>query len=350
MHAAVLKKPGQFQLEEVEIPRCPNGGLLIKVQASSICGADVKMINKGHKALRYPRIPGHEVAGIIVENKMANHGQYKVGTPVQIAPGIACNSCTFCRRGAHNLCPEVEIIGFTHDGGFAEYLVVPPRGVVSGIVNIIPEHLSFAEAALAEPLACCINGQQLARVGAGDVVLIVGAGAIGHLHAMLARANGAKKIILGDIRQERLDLAELAGVDKLVNLNEAKIQEVVHEETGGTGVDVVLLACSQGAIDYPLLQLLAPRGRISLFSGLPYDKSKLNIDLNEIHYRELMLVGAYGCSAQQNKVALELMATGKVDVKGLITGEVILANINKGLENAQKCLGLKTIINFREAE
>lgn len=109
---------------------------------------------------------------------------------------------------------------------------------------------------------------------------------------------------------------------------------------------MLVLACSRGAIDYPLLSLLSSRGRVSVFSGLPGEESTLNIDFNEMHYRELMLVGSYGCSAEQNKTALALMASGKVNVKRLITGEINLANIKKGIEDAKNCLGLKTIINF----
>ena len=342
MKAAVLKKPGDFELVELPEPECPPGGLIIRMQAAAICSADVKMIYQGHQALSYPRIPGHEIAGTVAYSDVPD---FKGSERVQVAPGIVCTQCRYCRRGVENHCKEIQIIGFTMDGGFAEYLAVTPQGVASGIVNQIPGHLSFAEASLAEPLACCINGQKSLGITKGDAVLVIGAGPIGCLHAMLSRLKGAQKILIADRQANRISSAASAGADRLIDLSTESLTRVVAKETASAGVDAIILACTE-ALEYPLLDLLAPQGKICVFSGLPGQNPRLDLDGNAIHYKETMVVGAYGCTAGQNKQALELMASGRIKVDWLITHHVSPKDIHHGIELVKKRVGLKTIINF----
>lgn len=344
MKAAVLKGQGEFNLADVEDPECPQGGIIVKVKSAGICSVDAKMICQGHKALDYPRIPGHEVAGIVAENRTAGSG-LEVGDRVQIAPGIICNECSYCRGGVTNQCEDIEIMGFTHDGGFAEYILIPPEGVSSSILNPIPTNLSFMEATLAEPLACSINAQELARVNKGDRVLVIGAGVTGCLHAMLAKVNGAEKVLLADKLTDRITLAEKTEADCLIDLSVEFIEEIVAEETESRGVDVIILACQEAALSYSLFKLLAPRGRISFFSSLPYCKSNIKLDAKELHYKEQMVVGAYGCRVDQNRKALELM-TKELEVDWLITDEISLDEIRTGIERLINYEGLKTVINF----
>ncbi len=343
--AALLDGPGSFNLKEIHTPDCPEEGLLIRVKACAICSADVKMIDKGHKALKYPRIPGHEITGIILESESK---QFKKGERVQIAPGLICGECKFCRKGVTNQCENIDIIGFTRNGGFAEYLSLPAQAVSSDIVNIIPENLSFQEAALAEPLACCINGQQLAGVEKGDTVLILGAGPIGCFHAMLSKVFGAEKVIIADKLKNRLDMAASSGADIIVDLNKDNLEKIIFEETKGLGADVILLSSGNIAVDESLINLMAPRGRISLFCGMPKENFHIKVNARTIHYKELSIVGAYGCTAEQNELALNLMSEGKVKTKWMITDEIGINDIEKGVENVKNCIGLKTIINFME--
>lgn len=346
MKAAVLKHPGVFELEEVNTPECPPGGLLIKVHTSAICSADVKMIQNGHRALRYPRIPGHETTGVVIESRALSTAP-GVGERVQVAPGISCQACSYCRKGVSNQCRHIEIIGFTLDGGFAEYLAVSSSGIKSGVVTSIPDNLSFEQAVLAEPVACCLNGQKLAGVGKGDTVLVLGAGPIGCIQAVLSRYHRAGKVLLGDTLAERLILAGPARADRLIDLSKELIKEVVAEETEGFGVDIIFLACPEAASAYPILQLLASRGKVCLFSGLPKDKANLPLDMNLLHYLEAMVVGAYGCTVEQNKAALEIMSGG-VDVNWLISNKISLEQIKYGMELVADRKGLKTLIQMGE--
>jgi len=344
MKAAILKAPGHLMLDEVATPLCPDGGLVVKTQACSICSTDVKMFQHGHRDVNYPRILGHEVTGVVVESRTRGN-VFKVDDRVQIFPGICCGHCPACRRGIDNLCEHIGIIGFSHDGGFAEFLVVPPQSVAGGGVNLIPAGVSYEEAALTEPLASCLNGQQLAGVTEGDTVLILGAGPIGLLHAMLARVRGASRVLVAERLPARLAMARLADIDRKIDINRESTEAVVQEETGGRGVDVILIASSEVTVS-SLPGLLAPGGRLCLFSGLPPETAQIPLDTNLIHYRELTITGAYGSTAAQNSAALRLITSGKVPVAWLITKRLPLGEIEEGMEYVANRKGLKAVITF----
>jgi L-iditol 2-dehydrogenase len=340
MMAAVLEGPGRMNLREVEDPVCPPGGLLLRVEASSICSTDVKMHARGQRDLVYPRILGHEISGVVFERDGRGPG---VGERVQIFPGVFCGRCPSCLRGAMNLCERIRIIGFNLDGGFAEYLSVPELSVKNGSVNPIPDGLDFEEAALAEPLACCINSQELAGVGDGDSVLIFGAGPAGLLHAILAGLRGASRVAMAETLGRRARLAR-SSADLVVNPMRDDLFDLVMDLTAGRGVDVIILASREVPVESELLSLLAPRGRISLFSGLPPNLASAMLDLNRLHYREHMIIGSYGCTPAQNRKALELISGG-LDVRRLITERVSLREIRRGMEHAGERRGLKAVVN-----
>jgi len=342
MKAAILKSAGNLALEDTATPPCPPGGLLVRVRACSICSSDARMLREGHRALAYPRILGHEVAGEIIESRTPR-GELKTGDRVQLYPGIPCGKCPPCRRGQENHCRELGIIGFSCDGGFAEVVAVPARSLAGGGVNPIPEGLSCEEASLAEPLASCLNGQGLAGVGRGDSVLIVGAGPIGLLHAMLAGVNGAAEIYMAERLPERLEAPGAAPIERMIDAAGEDIKTVIDEETGGRGVDVIIVACSQADAS-SLPELLAPRGRLCLFSGLA--DGDISLDANLCHYRELGMVGAYGSTASQNSAAIDLIAEGRVPVGSLITARFPLEGIADAIEYVSRRQGLKAVITF----
>ncbi|HEX73955.1 MAG TPA: alcohol dehydrogenase catalytic domain-containing protein [Dehalococcoidia bacterium] len=330
MKAALLKSPGELVITQVPDPQLPPKGLVVKVEACSICATDIKMFRHGQRDLIYPRILGHEIAGVVTETSTGDI-PFKRGERVQIAPGISCNRCLACQRGAPNQCDHIGIFGFTHHGGFAQYLAVPTQSIACGGVNLIPSGITFVEATFAEPLACCLNGQELVRLDSQDVVLILGAGPMGCLHTMLARAKGVRQILLVERSLKRLTMAIKAKPSRLINVSKENLKEVVKEETEGRGVDVIMLTCPESAIDYPILELLAPRGRVCFFSGLPQEKRQLYFDANFLHYREITFVGAYGCTADQNRLALEFMASGKVNVNWLVTKRISLEALHDGI-------------------
>jgi L-iditol 2-dehydrogenase len=211
-------------------------------------------------------------------------------------------------------------MGYHYDGGFAEFMVVPAKVLAVDGLNRIPDGVGFAEASVAEPLACVLNGQNLAGVGKGDDVLVVGSGPIGCLHVRLARARGAARVFLADLNPERLALAAgLVQPDAALCSGEVDLVAEVLGLTGGRGADVVVTAAAAGSAQEQALQLTARQGRISFFGGLPKDNPVIRLDSNLVHYRELTIVGANGSSPAHNAEALDLIATGAVPVTDLIT-------------------------------
>lgn len=344
MKAAVLKEVGKLEIKDVETPECPPDGLLIKVAACAVCGTDVKVYHHGHRLIVPPRITGHEVAGTIVELGEEARG-YHVSRRVAVAPAVPCGQCYYCYRGIQGMCENLTAIGYHYDGGFAEYMAVPGVAARNGCVNSVPPGVSFEEAALAEPLACCINAQELMDVGLSDVVLIMGAGPIGCLNAGLAKARGAARVILTDIKKERLKLAEkVAGADLYLNMTGDELKERVFAETERRGADKVIVACSSAKAQEESLGLVAKRGMVDFFGGLPKDEPYIKFNSNLLHYREFFVVGNHGSAPRHNALALGLIAAGKIKVKDLITHRFNISDTLKGIEVTEAAEGLKVII------
>jgi L-iditol 2-dehydrogenase len=261
MKAAVLEKPGKLAIRELPDPSCPPGGVVVKVLAANVCSTDLHMWKKGHPALRYPRILGHEIAGVVAEVSNEER-RYKVGNKVQVYPGIGCGTCEYCRRGSENLCPSIQIMGFSLDGGFAQYLALPKSAVENGCLNIIPSSLSLLEAAMAEPLACCLNGLEKVDLKKDETVLILGAGPIGCLCAMASSLLGAGKVILVEQDPSRRTLSQQATADTVLDSTKVDVVEAVKGLTKGRGAQVVVTCFREAALVYPLLELAATGGRV----------------------------------------------------------------------------------------
>jgi L-iditol 2-dehydrogenase len=288
-------------------------------------------------------VTGHEISGTVVEVGK-NAKEFKTGDRVAIAPAVPCGECRFCRRGIQGMCDNLLAIGYQWDGGFAEYMAVPARAVRTGCVNKVPEGMSLEEAAIAEPLACCINAQELAWVGLGQTVAVIGAGPIGCFHVQLARANGATKVLLIDISPERLAMSTIVRPDGMVNAAATDpIQEVLRL-TDGNGADVVITACSSGKAQEQALQMVAKRGVVNFFGGLPKDKPYIQFDSNLTHYREFYVVGNHGSSPRHNQLAINLIAAGKISAKQLISHRLSIAETLEGIAITENAKGLKVVI------
>ncbi len=336
MRAAVLSAPGELTVREVDNARCPKGGALVQVEACAVCPSDIKMFRKGHRDLSYPRILGHEAVGRLVEVDAA--GAPPVGSRVQIWPGLVCGACPSCRTGSDNMCSRQGIFGFNRDGGFAQYMAVPPESVQRGL-NVVPAGVDADVAALTEPLACCVHAHEMCRTAEGDDVLIIGAGPMGLLHAMLSLSLGARPIVVEPMDSRR-KLAEQIGADVL-EPSETLADEVM--DLTGRGADVAMLATPAADMS-AVMRAMAPRGRACVFSGLPRGDDVRPIDMGQLHYRELTLVGAYGCTSRSNQQALEIISSEKVDAARLITMETSLEHLEDGFRHIEGREGLKCVI------
>lgn len=319
--------PGDLRLEDVDEPSVAAGEVKIRVRNCSTCGTDVKIFNSGHPNMTPPQVMGHEIAGEITDVGDGVAG-WAVGDRVQVIAAIPDGTCPDCLAGRLSVCPNQLSMGYQFPGGFAEHMIVPANVLRVDGLNRIPDGLSFAEASLAEPLACVLNGQELARVGEGDTVVVVGSGPIGCLHVRLARSRGAARVILIDLNGARLaEAAALVKPDLTIDSSASDPVEAVLAATGGRGADVVITAAASGTAQEQGLRMLARQGRLSLFGGLPKDRPTITVDSNLVHYRELTIVGVNGSSPAQNKQALELIASGAVPVADLITHRLPLDRI-----------------------
>jgi L-iditol 2-dehydrogenase len=344
MKVARFYAPGDIRLEDAPEPSPGPGELKIRVRNCSTCGTDVKISRFGHHHIVPPRVMGHEIAGEVAEAGAGVAG-WAAGDRVQVIAAVPDGTCAECRRGRRTVCTAQESMGYHYDGGFAEYMIVPAKVLAVDGVNRIPGGVSFAEASVAEPLACVLNGQELARVGEGDDVVVFGSGPVGCLHVRVARARGAARVFLVEVNAERLHrAAALVKPDAAIDAGVADPVAEVLARTGGRGADVAITAAASGAAQEQAQRLMAPGGRVSLFGGLPKDDPLISVDANRVHYRELSLVGANGSSPAHNARALELIGSGQVQVDDLITHRLPLDALHDALDLVARGEAIKVTI------
>ncbi|TDD67809.1 alcohol dehydrogenase [Actinomadura darangshiensis] len=344
MKVARFYAPGDIRLEDAPEPAPGPGELKIRVRNCSTCGTDVKISRFGHHHIVPPRVMGHEIAGEVTEAGPGAEG-WTAGDRVQIIAAIPDGTCSECGRGRMTVCTAQESMGYHYDGAFAEYMIVPAKVLAVGGVNRIPDGVSFAEASVAEPLACVLNGQELARVGEGDDVVVFGSGPVGCLHVRVARARGAARVFLVEVNAERLQrAAALVKPDAAIDGSATDAVAEVLERTGGRGADVAITAAASGVAQEQAQRLVAPGGRVSLFGGLPKDAPVIAVDANRVHYRELSLVGANGSSPAHNARALELIGSGAVPVEDLITHRLPLDALHDALDLVTRGAAIKVTI------
>lgn len=348
MLAARLFGPKDIRVVECEIPQIMADEILVRTTAAAICGSDLRMIENGYRGIdeAHPLTLGHEMSGIVVKTGEHVRG-YRTGDRIAIAPNFGCGQCKSCRRGDHHLCEEYEAFGINIDGGFAEYIRVPQKALQQGNVVRLDDKIPAQEAAVMEPAACVLNGQERAQIEAGDDVLIIGAGPIGVLHVLLAKAQGAGTIYLSDLSTERMKkCAEIAPY--IIPLEAAALEESVMEHTQGKGVDVCIVACASGKIQEKSFGLMDTKGRILFFGGLPEGKDLIRVHSNLLHYGELKVCGSTRCSVSQYERIAALVQEGKLDLKGLISRRFAIKDFEEALAYARSGQGLKTVITFED--
>ena len=344
MRAAVIEKVGRISVQDVPEPTPAPDSIKVRVDACALCGSDLRILTRGDSRATFPCIPGHEIAGTVVEVGTRVTG-YAAGDRVTVAPGASCGKCLYCLRGQGNVCINPQPpIGYASPGGFAEYVCPPTNVVLNGYVNHIPPGLSAEHASLAEPLACCINGLENARLERNDSVLVIGAGPIGCMMLALARARGAAKTFVLQRSEARRALAARFDPDLVLDPADAGWKDQLLDATDGLGADIVIVAAPSGTAAQAALGAVAPKGRVLIFGGLPDAEKMLQVDGNLIHYKEVSLVGASSSLGRQNKEALGLLASGAVDPRKLITDRVPLDDIARAVAIAQGRRALKVIV------
>ncbi len=327
MKAAMLYGIKDLRVEEVEKPRVEVGEVLVKVKAATTCGTDLKIFQRGYveKVIKLPTIFGHEWAGEVVEVSEDLEWPTK-GMRVRAGNSAPCLHCMMCQKGKYNLCENMIWLW----GAYAEYIKVSARMVLVNMQEI-PEHVSFEEAAITEPLACVLHGVEEADVKLGDTVAIIGAGPIGLLHLLTAKKMGTEKAIMIDLVEERLKFAEKLGADETVNAGKMDVVETVRKLTRGYGADVVIEAIGLPATWEQALKLVRKGGTVLEFGGCP-PGTEVRVNAEMLHYGEVTVTGAFHTTPLHFRKALNLIASRTIDVRPLITKKMKLEDIKEAFE------------------
>ena len=344
MKAAVYEGIDRMAVRETENPVCGRNDVIVKVMACAVCGSDIRIYHSGNDRVDPPQILGHEIAGEVVETG-GGVTKFREGDRVAIGADVPCGRCVFCEAGIGNNCQINYAMGYQFPGGFAQFLPLNSTVVNFGPVHILPDNVSYDEGALAEPLACVLNALELTPVKLGDTIVLIGAGPIGMMLCDVARLMGAAKIILINRSAPRLEIAKKLGVaDDYICLNEQDGIEAVLGLTGGLGADVIFTSCPSPQAQADSLKMAKNRARINFFGGLPKSQSVVPLDTNIIHYKELFVSGAHGSMPVHHGKAIELIASGRLDIKKFMTHTFPLDDIAEAFATAEGHKGLRVIV------
>lgn len=338
MKAVKLEEPRKIGLVEMDRPVPGPGEALIRIKAAGICGSDIGAFRGTNKLVSYPRIIGHELAGIVEEIPADNPKGLKVGDKVIVDPYLYCGSCYPCSIGRTNCCTSLNVLGVHVNGGMQEYFCHPADMLVK-----MPDDMSWTDAAMAEPLTISLHGIHRGGLKAGEYCAIIGAGPIGLLAGMIAEAYGAHAILL-DLVQERLDFAKSVGIEYVVNSATEDPVARVCEITGGVMAQQVMECSGANAAVRSTLDLVSNAGRITL-TGWPPKETPIPTDV--ITRKEVDIRGAR-TSAGEFEEAIDLIYTKKVDVAKILTKTICLDEAPETVVDIEKNPGnyMKVVVEM----
>lgn len=314
MYAIKYDGPRKVQCVEIDKPQAGENEALIKVRSAGICGSDIGAFRGTNGLVTYPRIIGHEVAGEILSIPEHNKKGLKAGDHVIVDPYLYCGSCYPCSIGRTNCCTDLKVLGVHAEGGMSEYFVHP-----ADMLWKLPKDMPWDLAPIAEPLTIALHGIHRGGLKAGEHVAIIGAGPIGILAAMAAIAYGAHPIMI-DLVDERLEAARKLGVRYTVNSGREDTAAKVSEYTGGRMAELVMECSGANPAVRSALDLVSNAGRITL-TGWPKKETPLPTDV--ITKKEVDIRGAR-TSANEFEEAIDLIHTGKVDARKILTKVVTI--------------------------
>ena len=323
MTAAVLYGKEQLRIENVDVPDLGTGDVLVRVRAALTCGTDVKVFRRGYHArmISPPALFGHELAGDVVAigDEVSN---FQIGQRIVAANSAPCGKCYYCERDKENLCEDLLF----NNGAYAEFIRIPRR-IVEKNTLVIPDHVSYQDAALIEPLACVMRGLEETGVKEGDTVAIIGLGPIGMMFVRLAKAVYKARVIAIGRRQSQLDRASRMGADEVVLNDEgADVVTPVKAMTGGRGADAVIEAVGLPEVWQLAVKLLRRGGVVNLFGGCP-EGTTFPVDTGLLHYSELTLRASFHHTPALIRQALDSVSRGYVSAKDFVNRVEPLTNL-----------------------
>lgn len=342
MTAAVLYGSEDLKIERVDIPHPGDDEVLVRVKVALTCGTDLKVWKQGYHArmIRPPAVFGHELAGEVVEMGRSVNGGMAVGARVVPSNSAPCGKCLYCRKGAENLCEDLLF----NNGAYAEYIRIPGR-IVRHNMLVIPDGVSYLDAAMVEPLACVLRGVHETGIESGDTCVVVGCGPIGLKFIRVLSKRGVRVIALGK-RPSQIRAAERLGafvafdVSKLEN----PIQRVRELTEDGRGADSVIEAVGQPLTWQWAVQMVRRGGTVNLFGGCPRG-SKVELDPALLHYSEITIKSTFHHTPRFIREALDSVARGEIRASDFVTGEVPLKELPQVFEHMKHRNGeLKTAV------
>lgn len=340
MKAIQLFAKSEMKLVEMDKPQINADEILLACKVGAICGTDLRMHANGHRNSPHALTLGHELSGVIEEVGAQVSNAWRKGMRVAVAPNYGCGTCDSCISGNTQTCKDFQALGIQKNGAFAHYVVIPARAVQQGNIVELPSHVSFEEGALIEPFSCVYNAFERCQTQVGDRVMVIGAGPIGLMHAMLHKAAGAGKVYISDINPKRLALACDFDPDFIPVSATDTVAEIMRL-TNGRGCDVVITAASTPEIQALAFELTALNGRVLFFGGLPAGKEMVSLNTNIIHYRQITVTGMSGQNLRQYRASLRMIANGQIDLKKILTHTYSLEQYAEAFDCAKSGEALK---------
>jgi L-iditol 2-dehydrogenase len=342
MLAAVFHAPNNMILQQVPVARTQ---VTLKVNACAVCGYDVRVFRHGHRKVSPPVILGHELCGEIQSEVRVDGNIIREGSRVALCPLLPCLNCPYCKSNDYNLCMNLREIGSTSDGGFAQYVAVPEQIIRIGGLVPVPEDLTDEEAALLEPLACCMNSfSRMGPVARGSSAVIVGDGPMALLHLQLfKRLSSSKVAIIGRIPQ-RMEKARAMGADAVFDYSKGTVADVLDFSSTCRGAGAVVVATSNPAAFELAIKVAAKNSKINLFAGMPGSQTFV-LDANWLHYNQISITGSFSSTPAMLAEAARLAAQKTIDLTAIVTHKYSLEEIEKAIHVTEKYYGLRTVIN-----
>ncbi len=342
MTAAVLYGREDLKIERIDIPAVGADEVLIRVKVALTCGTDLKVWKQGShpRMIEPPAVFGHELAGVVELKGREVNGGIRTGMRVVPSNSAPCNICLFCRKQHANLCEDLLF----NNGAYAEYIRIPGRIVQQNLLEI-PDHVSFVDAAMVEPLACVLRGIDETRIMPGDTVVVVGCGPIGLKFIRVLSSRGVRVIALGK-RKSQVQAAERLGAIAAINVSEIEdpVQMVRQLSEGGRGADAVIEAVGSPATWQWAIQMVRKGGTVNLFGGCPRG-SQVQFDPAALHYSEVTIKSTFHHTPRFIREALGCIARGEVRASDFVTGEIPLTELPQMFEHMKHRNGeLKTAV------